>query len=131
MQTMLRRNQPREERGTCGRADRIAAQRMREANSLCSQVIDVRCADVRIAIATERPRTLIVSEDEDNIDRLCSSLKRQSTKQHGEEAKRLHVEGNGILRVNLPRRCWLGKKCCPNFVMKATYEIKSSTLFPE
>ena len=67
--TVLRRHHARQERGSRRRTDRIAAERPREADALGGEPVDVRRADVRIAVATERPGALVVRENENDIRR--------------------------------------------------------------
>ena len=75
MDAVLRRDQAGQKRRPRGRADGIAAQSPREPHALGGQTIDVRRADVGVAVAAERPRPLIVRQNEDDIrlrDRLGS-----------------------------------------------------------
>jgi hypothetical protein len=53
-----------------GGTDRIAAERAVKLHAARSQGIKVRRANVRVAIAAQRLRALIVREDENHIHRL-------------------------------------------------------------
>lgn len=60
-------DQPSQKRCPRGRANGIAALRMREADALCGQPVDVRRANVRVPAAGQRPGILIVGQDENDI----------------------------------------------------------------
>ena len=87
MDAMLRRQQPGEKCGARRRTHRVAAQGAREADALRGKSVDVRRADVGIAVAAERPRPLVVGEDEDEIRRTLRGGDGRGTEQQ-EEANR-------------------------------------------
>src|SRR4051812_26623293 len=64
---VLRWNEPRKEGRPRGRAHRIAAQGVCKANPLGGEAIDVWRANVWITITSERPRALIIREDEYDV----------------------------------------------------------------
>ena len=85
MDAVLGGDEAGEKGGAGGRADGIAAEGAGEADALGSHLVEVRCADVGIAVAAEGPGALIVGEDEDDIDRLCVGEGRCEKGQQQEE----------------------------------------------
>ena len=64
---VLRRDEARQQGGPGGRADGVAGERPREADALGRQAVDVRRADIRVAVAAERPGALVVGQDEEEV----------------------------------------------------------------
>jgi hypothetical protein len=89
MQAVLGGDESGEEGGAGGGADGIAAQRPGEADAFGGHTVEVRGADVRVAVAAEGPGTLVVGEDEDHVGGpggLCGEPGAES-KEQGEQDK--------------------------------------------
>lgn len=64
---------------------------MGEADALCCEPVDVRRADVWVSVAAQRPGTLIIGQDEDEIGRARrGGGGRQTDKPKGEKTEGLH-----------------------------------------
>lgn len=74
MDAVLRWDQPGEEGGPSGGAHWIAAQSPGKAHAFGRKSVDVWSADVRIAVTSEGPCTLVISQNEDHVGRLWCSL---------------------------------------------------------
>ena len=86
---VLRGHEAGEKCRTRGRAHGVAAERTREAQSVGRETVDVGRADILVAITTERPRALVVGQNEDEIHRLGrrrgANRQRQRKREEGEE----------------------------------------------
>ena len=68
MDTVLRWDTTRQETGSAGRTDRDGDEEVFEADASGSETIDIRCSNFRVAVTSGRPDTLVVGENEYNID---------------------------------------------------------------
>src|SRR5207253_1355264 len=74
---MLRRYQPSKKRGPSWRTNRIRAAAALEKHSLVREPVDVRSANIRVAVTAERPSALIIRQNEYNIGRPTVDVKSQ------------------------------------------------------
>ena len=92
---VLRGQEARQERRARRRTHRVAAQRPREPHPFRGEPVDVRRADVGVAVTPERPRALVVGEDEDEVRRPRGSAGGDDQKEGGQPSEVSFLHGAG------------------------------------
>ena len=69
------------------RANRVAAQRPREPDAFGGEPVDVRRADVGVAVTAERPGSLVIGQDEDEIRPALGRVDRNGAQEDERQGK--------------------------------------------
>ena len=64
---MLGRHQAGEVGRARGRADWVGGKALHELHAFVRHSVEIGCLNVRVAVAAERPRSMVVGEDEDDV----------------------------------------------------------------
>ena len=90
---VLGRHQPGEQRSPRGRANRVVGVRAAKANPVAGHRVDVRRSNVRVAVTGERPRAVVVGQDQHDVGPLLvggPNVSRTGRKDHESDGGRCH-----------------------------------------